>query len=82
MAPWELALWMLPWTGIALAIVYAGYVAYQASLARQEAARAPPPGPDPAQELERINTEISRLAAHNRQALESARDAMRKGLKG
>ena len=82
MAWWEFGLWMLPWMGIAIAVIYAGYVAYQASLAREETAALPPPGPDPADELERINTELARVATHNRQMLEHARDSMRKGLKG
>lgn len=82
MAPGHFVLWMLPWFGIAAAILYAGYVAFQAREAREEAAIAPPPGPDPAEELERINTEIGRLAAQTRKSLESAREAMQHGLKG
>ncbi|HUR68134.1 MAG TPA: hypothetical protein VM370_02730 [Candidatus Thermoplasmatota archaeon] len=82
MSGWTFTLWMLPWLGIALAILYAGYVAYQAREAREEAALAPPPGPDPADELERINTELARIATANRKTLEAARDAMRAGLKG
>lgn len=75
-------LWLLPWLGIALAVLYAGYVAYEASVERERAANAPAPGPDPANELERINTEISRLATQSRKTLESARDAMQRGLRG
>ena len=73
---------MLPWIGIALALVYAGYVAFQTREERERIAVAPPPGPDPADELERINTDISRLATSSRKTLEAARDAMRSGLKG
>lgn len=72
---------MLPWLGIALAVLYAGYVAYEADVARKDAANAPPPGPDPADELETINTEISRLATQARKTLEASRDAMRSGLR-
>jgi len=76
-------LWMLPWIAIAAAIVYAGHAAYQAKLAREEAAAAPVvAGPDPADELERVNTELAKLATQTRQTLESAREAMRRGLKG
>lgn len=73
---------MLPWTGFALVALYAGYVAHQASRAREAAVGAPAPGPDPVEELERINTEMARLATQGRQSLERARDAMRSGLKG
>lgn len=73
---------MLPFLGIALVALYAGYLAYQTKEARETVARAPPPGPDPVIELERINTELSRLAVQTRKSLESARDAMAKGLKG
>ena len=83
MALWEFMLWMLPWTGIAIAILYAGYVAYDAARVREEVASRPAhAGPDPVDELERINTEISKLATQTRQSLESARESMRKGLKG
>lgn len=73
---------MLPFLGIALVALYVGFVAYQTKEARQNVARAPPRGPDPVIELERINTELSRLAVQTRKSLESARDAMAKGLKG
>lgn len=72
---------MLPWTGIALAILYAGYVAYDTRNAREAAALAPPRGADPAEELERINTEIARLAAQTRKTLEGARDAVKQGVR-
>lgn len=75
---------MLPWVGIAFAILYAGYVAYDARRAREAAALAPThaPGPDPVDELERLNTEIARLATQTRKSLDDARDAMQRGLKG
>ena len=73
---------MLPFLGLALVAVYVGYVAYQTKDTKERAAAAPPPGPDPVIELERINTELSRLAVQTRKSLESARDAMAKGLKG
>ena len=82
LVPWYFLLWMIPWVGIALAILYGGYVAYEASLAREVAASAPLPGPDPVLELERINTEIGRISANTRKSLESARDAMQRGLRG
>lgn len=77
-----LGLWMLPWLGVALAILYAGYVAYEAAQAREAAAVAPPRGPDPVVELERVNTEMARLATQARKTLENARDSMRRGLEG
>lgn len=75
---------MLPWLGVALVALYIGYVAYEASQAREQARLAMPAsaGPDPVEELERINTEISRLATQGRQSLERARDTMQRGLKG
>lgn len=73
---------MLPWTGLALAALYTGYVAYQTHEERARQAGAPPRGPDPVIELERVNTELARLAVQTRKSLESARDAMAKGLKG
>lgn len=74
---------MLPWLGFALIAVYAGYVAYEASQAREKARLAPArAGPDPVEEIERINTEISRLATQSRQALERARETMQRGLRG
>lgn len=75
--------WMLPWIGLALVAIYAGYLAYQASQAREEAAHAPRVArPDPVEELERINTELAKLAVQTRKSLENAKDAMSKGLKG
>lgn len=82
MAPGHFVLWMLPWIAIAAAILYAGYAAYKTRETRERIAHAPAPGPDPLDELERINTEMSRLAAQSRQTLESARDAMQRGLRG
>lgn len=74
-------LWMLPWLGLALAILYAGYAAWDASRKRERLA-ATPPGPDPLIELQKINTDLARVATHSRQSLERTRDTMRSGLKG
>lgn len=76
------ALWMLPWLGIALAILYAGYVAHQASLAREQARAAPSRGADPALELAQINHQIADLTSQARASLEQARDALRSGIHG
>jgi len=73
---------MLVPAAFALVVLYVGYAAYEASVAREAARNAPPPGPDPVLEMERLNTELSRLATQSRQTLENARDATRKGLKG
>lgn len=74
---------MLPFVGFALVALYAGYVAYEAAQARERARLAPAPvGPDPVEELARINTEISRLATQGRQSLERARETMQRGLRG
>jgi hypothetical protein len=75
----EFVLWMLPFAALAAAILYIGYVAYAAQRAKVDAAARPPPGPDPADELERVNTEIARQATVARQTLEAAREAVRRG---
>jgi hypothetical protein len=72
---------MLPWLGLALVALYAGYVAYDTRRIREETSIAPA-RPDPLIELERINTEIARLAAQSRKTLEQTRDAMQRGLRG
>lgn len=72
---------MLPFVGFAMVALYVGYVAYDARQMREAAALAPPP-PDHVGELERINTDLSRQAAQARKTLESARDAMQRGLRG
>lgn len=72
--------WMSIPTLVAVAILYAGYLAYDAQ--RERARRAViPVGPDPRLELERINADIEELAADSRRRLDSAREAMRLGLR-
>ena len=73
---------MLPFLGLAFAALAIGYMSYRNGVAREAAARAPPPGPDPADEVTRVNTEIARQLAQGRLSLERARDAMQRGLKG
>lgn len=77
----EFVLWMLPWVLIAAAVIYAGYAGYQASLARQQAL-PPRTGPDPVDELARVNTELARVATQARKSLEGAREAFQHGLRG
>ena len=74
-------LWMLPVAAIAGLVVFIGYLAYAASLAKERAAERAlqPPGPDPILELERVNTELARAAASARLTLEAARETVRKG---
>lgn len=71
---------MLPFVGLAAVAFYAGYVAYETKQVRARRALIPV-GPDPRFELEQINAEIERLAADSRKHLDSARDAMRQGLR-
>lgn len=72
---------MLPWIGFALVALYSGYVAYETSQTRRRAREAPvDTSPDPVLELERINNEIDRLATSARMTLESAREAVRRGV--
>lgn len=75
-------LWMIPWLFLAGIIVWIGYLAYAASLAKKEAAafadeRAHEP--DLVLELERTNTELARAATNARQTLEATRETVRKG---
>lgn len=81
MAAWAFALWMLPWIGIALAVLYAGYVAYESRVAREQAALAPTP-PDHVGELRHVNAQLTALATESRESLDRARDAMQRGLRG
>jgi hypothetical protein len=74
--------WFLPWTGLAIAVLYAGYVAYKTRLARERQAREPPAGPDPAEELARINTQMVRSLADARLALEKTRETVRRQTEG
>lgn len=77
--------WMLPFLGVALALLYGGYVAYETRLKREALAReraANPPGPDPVLELARVNDQIERELAEARQVLATARDTIRRGTKG
>lgn len=78
MALADFALWMLPWAAFAAVAAYVAYVAWQAQEARERAAREPQ-GPDPALELERVNTEIARAATSARMTLEQARETVRRG---
>lgn len=81
MALGEFVAWMLLWGILAGAILYAGYAAYQADVARRA---TPPPraGPAPLDEMRRINAELGRAAAESRQTLEAARETLRRGLRG
>ena len=72
---------MLPFVGFAMVAVYAAYVAHDTRRLREAAALAPAP-PDHLAELEQIHTELSRQASQARRTLESARDAMQRGLRG
>ena len=78
---WDFAIWMLPFVGLALVALYSAYVAYDTRRLSEEAERAGP-APDHVAEMERINTELARLATQSRQTLEAARDAMQRGLRG
>lgn len=72
---------MLPFLGLAFVALYAGYASYDTQRLREAKALAGPE-PDHVAEMERINTEIARLATQSRRSLESARDAMQRGLRG
>ena len=77
MAYWWL-LTMLPFAAFALVALYVGYVAYETTKRREAAAREPP-RPDPVDELQQINTELSRAATSARKTLELAREAVQRG---
>lgn len=70
---------LLPFLGFALVALYVGYVAYEAREAR--ARPKPALGPDPALELEAVNTELARSVTQARLSLDAARDAIRKGVR-
>jgi len=78
----DFLLFMLPFLGVAALAVWIGFEAWRAREARAQAAHRPPPGPDPADELERLNTETARLLAQSRLTLEATRDTLRRGLRG
>ena len=78
MAWWVWVVAMLPFVGLALVALYAGYVAYDTQ-ERRRALAAQPVQPDPAEELARINTELARAATGARLLLEQARDAVQRG---
>ena len=76
--------WMLlPFALVGL-LVYA--VAYMAFGARRSQERArivqPYSGPDPTDELARVNDEMKAVADETRSAADGAREAVRKGVKG
>lgn len=68
-------------------VVAAGafWICFEVWRVRELRARAPlgtQPGPDPAIELERVNTETARGLAQARLTLEATRDTLRRGIKG
>lgn len=75
---WVWVLAMLPFAAFALVALYAGYLAYETQ-ERKRVLAAQPVLPDPADELARINTELSRAATAARRTLEQARDAVQRG---
>lgn len=75
---WAWFLAMLPFVGLALVALYAGYVAYETQ-ERRRALAAQPKLPDPVEELTRVNTELARAATGARLLLEQARDAVQRG---
>lgn len=78
----DFLLFMLPFLGVAAIVLWIGFEAWRTRELRAQAALQPPPGPDPADELERLNTDTARLLAQSRLTLEATRDTLRRGLRG
>ncbi|MEA3200448.1 MAG: hypothetical protein QOE90_1876 [Thermoplasmata archaeon] len=78
----DLLSFLVPFALLAASGFWIAWEVWRAGELRRELAAAPPPGPDPALELERLNTETARALAQSRLTLEAARDAVRRGLKG
>lgn len=75
-------LWFFPFLVIAAGIFLAAYLAYHARLGRERAAVvAPYSGPDPADELARINREIAEEARTANERLAGAARAIEKGVR-
>lgn len=74
---------LLPALLLAAGILWVGYLAYRARLAREEApAQELMADEDPADELTEINDELERLAGEAAASLERTRKTMDEGLRG
>lgn len=76
------AVWSLVVLVVAGGILAAGYAAYRARRAREEAQLASrAPGPDPTEGLADVNDELADRLAEARARLEGTRDAVRDGVR-
>lgn len=71
---------------MALVVLYVGYTAYDARMARERRAASPQEGPEDVhayvEEMARLNDQLAREAREARASLAKARDTVRAGLKG
>lgn len=72
---------MLPFLGLAAAVLYAGYASYQTGQLKAQRA-AMPPAPDPIVELSKTNEEIIEALARARVTLDDTRATLQRGLRG
>ena len=85
LASWETAIrWtvgMLPFVGLAFAILYAGHVSYANARERERRANEPPRA-DPIVELSRVNVEIAETLGRARRTLEETQATLQRGIRG
>lgn len=72
---------MLPFLGIAIAIWYAGYFAYETAKLRERAASLPTPA-DPLVELARLEVETVEDFVQARETLARTQTALERGIRG
>lgn len=83
MDPVELTIvasWVLFLLAVCGAVVYGAYQSYTARRIRES--RPPGDAVDYVREMSRINAQLSKSATESREALEKARDTVRRGIKG
>lgn len=74
---------MLPFVALAFAVVYVGYVAYDARLTKERLAREPPfDGRAAVRDLAAANDQITREARETQALLARTRETLRRGIKG
>lgn len=75
------AIEILPFLGIAAAILYAGHLSYQTDQLRKSSAEIVA-RPDPLLELSRLNGQVVEQLAAARTTLDQARETVQRGVRG
>lgn len=81
---WGAGLVLVPFLLLGALVIGVGYLAYRARVARQEAPieEMLAAGPDPVEELARLNDELEAEVAEARASLDRTRETMERGLRG